>query len=86
MSQNHHSHPFPCLNGINSEELRNVLDYIYLGQVEIKQNNTKSFLKIARKLLLEGLNGIDNLELNINIMKGTQKIEGMLVKMQFFFF
>ena len=35
LSQNTHSHPLLCLDGIKFTELNNVLDYIYNGEVQI---------------------------------------------------
>jgi len=32
---NQHSHPLLCLDGISSEDLKNILDYIYIGEVQI---------------------------------------------------
>ena len=44
-----------CLDGISSTELTSVLDYIYLGEVNISQENLDRFLKVAEKLVLDGL-------------------------------
>ena len=53
--QNIHSHPLLCLDGINSKELNNVLDYIYNGQVKIFEEDVVRFLQIAQRLKLQGL-------------------------------
>ena len=55
LSKNIHSHPLLCLDGINFSELINVLDYIYNGELQIKQEDVQRFLQIAKKLQLEGL-------------------------------
>ena len=55
LTQNQHSHPLLCLDGIKSEELQFVLDYIYQGEVQIFQEQLDRFLQIAQKLSLEGL-------------------------------
>ena len=55
LKSNKHSHPMICLNGINSIELTNILDYIYNGEVEIKQDHLKTFLESAKRFQLEGL-------------------------------
>ena len=44
-----------CLDGINKEELLNVIDYVYHGEIQIFQDNLDRFLKIAQKLQLHGL-------------------------------
>ena len=44
-----------CLDGITSEDLKNVLDYIYLGEAHIFQDKLDRFLTVAERLKLEGL-------------------------------
>jgi len=44
-----------CLDGVNAEDLKNVLDYVYDGEVKIAQDDLDRFLKVAQKLKLEGL-------------------------------
>ena len=55
LSQNTHSHPLLCLDGIDFSELSNVLDYIYNGELQIYQEDLERFLQIAQKLQLQGL-------------------------------
>jgi len=55
LSKNTHSHPFLCLDGINSKDLHNVLDYVYNGEVQVKQDYLERFIQIAKKLQLQGL-------------------------------
>ena len=50
------SHPLLYLSGVHSSELEKVLDYIYQGEVNVREENVKVFLQIAQKLRLEGLN------------------------------
>ena len=52
---NHHSHPLLCLDGITSEDLQNIMDYIYNGEVQIYQENIDRFLVVAQRLKLQGL-------------------------------
>ena len=44
-----------CLDQINSQELSNVLDYIYNGEVQILQDDINRFLDIAQRFQLDGL-------------------------------
>ena len=60
--QNTQSHLMICLDGISSTELTSVLDYIYLGEVKIFQENLDRFLKVGEKLELEGLLTSDEFE------------------------
>ena len=52
-------HHLLCLDGINSDDLNNIMDYIYNGEVQIFQENLDRFLTIAQKFKLEGLMGND---------------------------
>ena len=55
LTANPHSHPLLCLEGVSSQNLNFVLDYIYQGEVQIFQEQLDEFLKIAQKYQLEGL-------------------------------
>ena len=59
---NPHSHPLLCLDAISSGDIRNILDYIYNGQVEIYPDNLDRFLVIAQRLRLEGLTKTDDMD------------------------
>ena len=53
------AHPLLCLDGISSDDLNNIMDYIYNGEVQIYQENLDRFLSLAQRLKLEGLIGND---------------------------
>jgi len=55
LKQTKHSHPLLCLDGIGSNELNDVLHYIYNGEVDVYQEHIDRFLGIAFRLQLEGL-------------------------------
>ena len=55
LKSNKHSHPMLCLQGVNSEDLKNILDYIYNGEIQIFQDQLDQFLNIAQRFQLEGL-------------------------------
>ena len=44
LKQNFHSHPMIYLDGISSLDLKNILDYIYNGVVQIHQDALDRFL------------------------------------------
>ena len=46
------THPLLCLDGIKSDDLKNIMDYIYNGEVQIFQDDLDRFLSIAQKLKL----------------------------------
>ena len=53
--KNNHPHPILCLVGVNSQEVNNILDYIYYGEVQIHQDNLDLFLEVAKKLRVESI-------------------------------
>ena len=59
LTNNKHSHPLLCLDGVSSGELQFVLDYIYHGEVQIHQEQLDRFLEVAQRLKLEGLTNKD---------------------------
>ena len=46
-----------CLEGVNFNDLNNILDYVYQGEVQIQQDELDRFLVIAERLKLEGMIG-----------------------------
>ena len=55
LTSNKHSHPMLCLSGVNQEDLKNILDYVYNGEIQIYQDQLDQFLSIAQRFQLEGL-------------------------------
>ena len=53
--QHDHSHPLICLDGVNSQDIENILDFLYTGFLQIFQEDLDRFLKISKKFKLEGL-------------------------------
>ena len=51
------AHPLLCIGGVSSDDLRNIMDYIYNGEVQLYQEKLDNFLSIAQRLKLEGLIG-----------------------------
>ena len=47
--------PILCLDGISSNELNNILDYIYNGEMQVHHANIERYLQLAKKLQLQGL-------------------------------
>ena len=67
--KNRQPHPILCLVGVISQEVNNVLDYIYKGEVQIQQENLETFLKIAQKFELEGLVGLPEDDIHVDNSK-----------------
>ena len=55
LKKNKHSHPLLCLEGVSSNELNSLLDYIYVGEALVFQDDLERFLQIAQRLQLKGI-------------------------------
>ena len=44
-----------CLDGVTSNDLKKVLDYMYKGEVEVYQDGLDTFLALAQRIHLNGL-------------------------------
>ena len=53
--RNKHSNTLMCFEGLSKQDLKNVLDYMYNGEVQIYQEELDRFLSLAQRLKLEGL-------------------------------
>ena len=52
---NRHQNPLICLEGISSNELQDILDYMYNGETKIFQEGLDKFLSIAQRFKIMGL-------------------------------
>ena len=52
---NNHQKPLICLEGVKANDLRNILDYMYIGETNIFQENLDHFLTIAQRFKVLGL-------------------------------
>ena len=57
--------PFLCLEGVKAEEIQNIIDYFYSGEVELIHDKVERFLAIAKRLQIEGLSNYDHEYINI---------------------
>ena len=55
LKSNKNSHPILCMIDLNYDDLSNILDYIYHGEVQLYQDQLDRFLNIAQKLKVDGL-------------------------------
>ena len=65
--QNKHSHPLLCLLDVSSQEMKNILDYIYYGETEIDKDNLDRFLSISKRLKIEGLTSLEHHQENSDV-------------------
>jgi len=64
LQNNDHSHPLIYLNGIDSRNLQFIIDYIYEGEVHLFQEQLDSFLDVACKLQIAGLESDHGKDMN----------------------
>ena len=55
LRQNPHQHPLLYLKGVKYKELLSVLNFMYVGEVNIAQDELDEFLLIAEDLKIKGL-------------------------------
>ena len=55
LKKNPHQHPLIYLSGVNSANLGYILNYIYMGEVMLYQDNLDHFLEMAQQLKISGL-------------------------------
>ena len=64
-----HSHPFLFLKGVKHLLLQNIMDFIYLGSVEVAQEDFQGFLNLAKDLQIMGLSDFKNESPKLNADK-----------------
>merc|ERR1719447_2505826 len=57
LKRNKHPHPLIYMRGIESEDLKAIIDFLYCGEANVCQDNLDGFLAIAEELQLQGLSG-----------------------------
>jgi hypothetical protein len=62
-------HPIVILRDIRSEDVENLLRFMYNGEVNIGQDQLSDFLKIAQLLQIRGLADVTNQNLNKNLIQ-----------------
>ena len=60
LSTNHHPHPLLYLKGVDSLSLTCLLQYMYLGRVQVQVDTLQAFIKAAKDLKVFGLDNLDN--------------------------
>ena len=57
LAKNKHSHPMIYMRGLKASNLMAIVDFIYLGEANIFQEDLNGFLALAEELQLKGLTG-----------------------------
>ena len=55
-----HEHPLLYLKGVKKADLISVLDFMYLGEVNVAEDELSSFLSVAGELQVKGLTRVNN--------------------------
>ena len=55
LRRNPHNHPLLYLKGVKYNELLSILNFMYLGEVNVSQEDLNSFLAVAEELKVKGL-------------------------------
>ena len=55
LKRNQHPHPLIFMRNVSFENLGAIIDYLYLGEASLLEENLESFLQIAEELALKGL-------------------------------
>jgi len=69
---NPHQHPLIYLKGVSKEEIINLLNFMYCGEVNVAQDELASFLAAAEDLKVKGLT--NNEEVGKNCSKKLNKV------------
>ena len=72
--RNKHVHPLVYMRGLKSKDLSAILDFLYLGEANVYQDDLDSFLALAEELKLKGLTG--SVENKSNYDQNTAKMPG----------
>ena len=60
LKKNKHCHPMVYMRGLKAKDLVAIVDFIYLGEANIYQEDLDGFLALAEELQLKGLAGSQN--------------------------
>ena len=55
LSNQSHSHPLVYMRGLKHEDLSNIIDFIYHGEAEVRNEDLEIFLSIAGELGVKGM-------------------------------
>ena len=60
LKKSRHPHPLIYMKGVKYRDLQAMIDFLYVGEANIFQENLESFLAIAEELKLKGLSGLQD--------------------------
>jgi len=56
--KNPHQHPLIYLKGVQLSDLKSLIEFIYFGEVKMRESDVQTFLKLSEELEVKGLSGI----------------------------
>ena len=75
LRKNKHSHPLVYMRGVKSEDLAAIVDFLYLGEVNINQERLDAFLALAEELKLKGLTGSNERSTDNGDLPANQEVK-----------
>ena len=75
LRKNKHSHPLVYMRGVKSEDLAAIVDFLYLGEVNINQERLDAFLALAEELKLKGLTGSNERRTDNGDLPANQEVK-----------
>ena len=80
LQQNPQKHPIIYLTGISYKAMQSMVNFMYLGQTEVNQDDLNRFMEVAAKFYVKGLSQKEECEEPISIDYGETKEEILPVK------
>ncbi|CAB3367337.1 Hypothetical predicted protein [Cloeon dipterum] len=77
---NPNNHPIIILKDVSFIDLKSILQFMYRGEVNVKQDDLNTFLKTAEVLKVKGLTGDDNKESTRNVSQLFQESQSPQMK------
>ena len=80
---NPHQHPLIYLSDVNHEQLKAIINFMYLGEAEVAQDDLENFMKVAARFQIKGLSVNENVKQKAPIIETdtTQKVASNLEEM-----
>ena len=78
LQKNKHPHPLIYLKGSKSEDMQSILDFLYLGEANVHNENLDSFLAIAEEFKLKELAS----QSSVDSMKAREECESSELVLQ----
>ena len=73
LQRNPHPHPLIYIKGVKYKEIENILNFMYLGEVSLAQDDLSSFLAVASDLKVKGLS--KKIQAEKNAMKAKESVK-----------